>query len=91
MAELPAEGKLHEVNNAEADDVIQAAEHGLLHNEAIGRVIRNMYTRIQELERQAEELEAKRGQSRRIFHAHFRGARSVRTNWRERKKLGDRL
>jgi hypothetical protein len=50
MAELPASGKFHEVDDAEADAVIEAASHGLLHNEAVGRIVRNMYKRIQVLE-----------------------------------------
>ena len=62
MAELPAQGKLHEVDDAEADAVIEAASHGLLHNEAIGRVIRNMYKRIQllEAELKAQKLKAEK-------------------------------
>ena len=59
MAELPAQGKLHEVDNAEADGIIEAANHQLLHNEAIGRVIRNMFGRIQALEKENAELKAK--------------------------------
>ena len=48
MAELPAQGKFHEVDDAEADAVIEAASHQILPNEALCRVIRNMYGRIQE-------------------------------------------
>ena len=50
MAELPTQGKFHEVDDAEADAVIEAASHQILPNEALCRVIRNMYARIQELE-----------------------------------------
>jgi hypothetical protein len=57
MAELPAVGRLHEVDDAEADAVIEASYHGLLHNEAIGRVIRNMYKRIQQLEAEVKDLQ----------------------------------
>jgi len=52
MAEQPAEGKFHTVEDAEADAVIEASSHAIMHNEALGRVIRNMYRRIQVLEKQ---------------------------------------
>jgi hypothetical protein len=57
MAELPAQGRFHEVDDAEADAVVEAASHQILPNEALGRVIRNMYVRIQQLE--AERIEVK--------------------------------
>ena len=60
MAELPAEGKFHVVDDAEADAVIEASTHMILHNEALGRVIRNMYGRIQSLEKEVKGLKAKR-------------------------------
>jgi len=56
MAELAAIGKFHEVDDAEADGVIEASSHAILHNEAFGRVIRNMYGRLQVLEREIAEL-----------------------------------
>ena len=59
MAELPAQGKFHEVDDAEADAVIEAASHQILPNEALCRVIRNMYGRIQQLE--AQKIEVKLG------------------------------
>jgi hypothetical protein len=52
MAEEAAQGKMHDVDNKEADAVIKAASHQILHNEAIGRVIRNMYMRIEALEQE---------------------------------------
>ena len=52
MAELPADGEFHAVDDAEADAVIEASSHAIMHNEALGRVIRNMYRRIQVLEKQ---------------------------------------
>jgi len=52
MAELAADGKFHPVDDAEADAVIEASSHAIMHNEALGRVIRNMYKRIQVLEKQ---------------------------------------
>jgi hypothetical protein len=58
LAELPAEGKFHTVDNAEADAVIEASTHAIMHNEALGRVIRNMYGRIQALEKEVAELKA---------------------------------
>jgi hypothetical protein len=56
MAELPGQGKFHEVDDAEADDAVEAADHQILPNEALCRVIRNMYGRIQKLEAEIMEL-----------------------------------
>jgi hypothetical protein len=58
MAELAAQGKFHEVDNAEADAIIEASTHQILHNEAIGRGIRNIYGRIQALEKEVSDLKA---------------------------------
>ena len=58
MAELAAQGKFHEVDNPEANAIIEASTHQILHSEAIGRVIRNMYGRIQTLEKEVSELKA---------------------------------
>jgi hypothetical protein len=57
MAELPGQGKFHEVDDAEADDAVEAADHQILPNEALCRASRNMYARIQQLE--AERFEVK--------------------------------
>jgi hypothetical protein len=57
MAELPTKGKFHEVDNAEADDLAEAADHQILPNEAICRWLRNSYKRIQKLE--SENIEVK--------------------------------
>ena len=65
MAEEPAIGKFHEVDNAEADAVIEACSHGLLHNEAIGRVLRNMYGRLRAAEFDLAELKASKKSTRR--------------------------
>lgn len=59
MAEKSAEGKLHEVDDAEADAVIEFASRAIPHNEMLGRVVRNMYKRIQVLEAQVKDLQAK--------------------------------
>ena len=59
MAEKSAEGKLHEVDDAEADDVIEFASRAIPHNEMLGRVVRNMYKRIVQLEAQVKDLQAK--------------------------------
>ncbi|MCW3998941.1 MAG: hypothetical protein NWE93_01720 [Candidatus Bathyarchaeota archaeon] len=59
MAEKSAEGQLHEVDDAEADAVIEFASRAIPHNEMLGRVVRNMYKRIQQLEAQVKELQAK--------------------------------
>ena len=58
MAEKSAEGKLHEVDDTEADAVIEFASRAIPHNEMLGRVIRNMYKRIQQLEAQVKDLQA---------------------------------
>ena len=50
MAELPGEGKFHDVSNSEADAIFEDSTHMIMHNEALGRIIRNMYTRIKALE-----------------------------------------
>ena len=64
MAELPADGVFHAVDDAEADAVIEASSHAIMHNEALGRVIRNMYHRIQVLEKQVgAQKESKRRMS----------------------------
>jgi hypothetical protein len=59
MAEKSAEGKLHEVDDAEADAVIEFASRAIPHNEMLGRVVRNMYKRIQQLEAEVQDLQAK--------------------------------
>ena len=59
MAELPAVGRLHEVDDAEADEVIEFASRAIPHNEMLGRVVRNMYKRIVQLEAQVKDLQAK--------------------------------
>ena len=58
MAELAAEGKFHVVDDAEADAVIEASSHMILHSEAIGRVLRNIYGRLQTVEKTLADLEA---------------------------------
>ena len=65
MAELAAQGKFHAVDNAEADAVIEDSTHAIMHNEALGRVIRNIYGRIQALEAEvaAQKQKAKRSVS----------------------------
>lgn len=52
MAEKSAEGKLHEVGNAEADEIIEYCNLAIPHNEMLSRVVRNMYARIVQLEAQ---------------------------------------
>ena len=50
MSDEPAIGIFHEVDDEEADKVIESMKHSIPHNEAVGRVLRNMYNRIQRLE-----------------------------------------
>jgi hypothetical protein len=59
MAEEAAVGKFHVVGDEEADVTIADSEHMILHNEAIGRLLRNMYRRIQGLEKKVKDMEAK--------------------------------
>jgi uncharacterized small protein (DUF1192 family) len=58
LAELSAEGKLHVVDDAEADAVIEYASRAIPHNEMLSRVVRNMYRRIQVLEAEVAALKA---------------------------------
>lgn len=57
MAELPGLEKLHAVDNSEADAVFEYCKHAIPHNEMIGRIIRNMYGRLQVLEKEVAALE----------------------------------
>jgi hypothetical protein len=61
VAEVPVQGPddLHIVDNTEADAVIAFAQRAIPHNEMIGRVIRNMYARIQALEKEVADLKKK--------------------------------
>lgn len=59
MAELPAEGKLHPVTNEEAQAVITFCENAIPHNEMIGRVLRNLFGRVQQLEKWKADMDAK--------------------------------
>lgn len=56
MAQLPGEGELHMVDDEEADDVFEYCKHAIPHNEMLSRLIRNMYGRLQVLEREIAEL-----------------------------------
>jgi hypothetical protein len=56
MAQLPSEGELHKVDNDEADDVFEFCKHAIPHNEMLSRIVRNMYGRLQVVEREIAEL-----------------------------------
>ena len=56
MSEEHGKGEFHVVGDAEADEVIEFSRHAVMHNEMIGRVLRNMYKRIQDLEVEVAEL-----------------------------------
>lgn len=60
MSDEPTKEKFHVVDNAEANAVIAACEHAILHNEAICRVLRNMYRRLQVAEAELAELKGKK-------------------------------
>jgi hypothetical protein len=55
-----AKGEFHEVGDAEADAIVEECKHAIPHNEWLGRLVRNMYGRIQSLEREVTDLKAKR-------------------------------
>jgi hypothetical protein len=52
MAELAGTQELHIVDDAEADAVFEYCKHAIPHNEMISRIIRNMYVRLQVLEKE---------------------------------------
>ena len=56
MAELPGTQELHNVDNAEADAVFEYCKHAIPHNEMLGRLIRNVYWRLQALEKEIAAL-----------------------------------
>jgi hypothetical protein len=56
MAELPGAQELHNVDDAEADAVFEYCKHAIPHNEMISRIIRNMYGRLQTLEKEVAAL-----------------------------------
>ena len=56
MAELAAQGNLHEVDNAEADQTFEDIKHMIPHNVMIGNLFRNMYPRLQALEKENKSL-----------------------------------
>ena len=58
MAQLPGEGELHAVENNEADDVFEYCKKAIPHNEMLGRLVRNMYGRLQVLEREIAEFKS---------------------------------
>jgi hypothetical protein len=55
LSDEPTIGKFHEVDNEEADQAIESMKHSIPHNEAIGRVLRNLYVRVQKLEAEAKK------------------------------------
>jgi hypothetical protein len=56
MAELAGVQELHVVDDSEADDVFEYCKHAIPHNEMLGRIIRNMYGRLQGLEKEIAAL-----------------------------------
>ena len=56
MAELAGVQELHSVDDAEADAVFEYCKHAIPHNEMLGRIIRNMYSRLQVLEKEVAAL-----------------------------------
>lgn len=56
MAELAAQGNLHEVDDAEADQTYEDIKHMIPHNVMIGNLLRNIYPRLQALEKENKSL-----------------------------------
>jgi len=56
----PTKEEFHAVGDAEADAIVEACKHAIPHNEWLGRLVRNMYGRIQALEREVADLKAKK-------------------------------
>jgi hypothetical protein len=56
MAELAGVQELHPVDDAEADAVFEYCRHAIPHNEMLSRIIRNMYGRLQALEKEVAIL-----------------------------------
>ena len=56
MSAEPTRGEFHEVGDAEADAIVEALGHAIPHNEWLGRLLRNMYPRLQVLEKENKSL-----------------------------------
>jgi hypothetical protein len=76
LAQEPAQDELHQVGNAEAEDVYNYAKHAIPHNEMLNRLARNHHLRIQTLEKDVAEFKdalaelrayPSRQQKRRLF------------------------
>jgi hypothetical protein len=61
VAEKPVKGEFHVVSNAEADAIVEDLKHAIPHNEWLGRIVRNMYSRLQTLEEEVEDLRGQLG------------------------------
>lgn len=62
MAQDPVQGpdELHVVDNAEADAVFEYCKRAIPHNEMLGRIVRNMYLRLQALEKEVAAQKSKK-------------------------------
>ena len=56
MAELAAQGNLHEVDDAEADQTYEDIKHMIPNNVMIRNLLRNIYPRMQALEKENKSL-----------------------------------
>jgi hypothetical protein len=56
LAELAAQGNLHEVDFAEADQTYEDIKHMIPNNVMIGNLLRNMYPRLQALEKENKSI-----------------------------------
>jgi hypothetical protein len=57
LAQEPGQDELHQVDNAEAEDIYTYAKHAIPHNEMLSRLIRNHHLRIQALEKELKNLQ----------------------------------
>jgi hypothetical protein len=62
MSDEPTETEFHEVSNQEADEIIKICKHAVPHNEAIGRVLRNIYSRLKTAEKEITDLETSKSE-----------------------------
>jgi hypothetical protein len=52
--------EFHEVGDAEADAIVEECKRAIPHNEWLGRLVRNMYGRIQSLEKEIADLKGQK-------------------------------
>ena len=66
MSAEPTKDEFHEVGDKEADEAVESCKRAIPINELIGRLLRNMYGRIQALEREVADLKASKKPKRSV-------------------------